>query len=64
LSVEALKKMGFGNDRARAHLKMLEDARVIWRGGYCPAAGIGRRFTLTKKAMELLPSTRSEEKSA
>jgi len=64
LSIKALKKMGFGNDRARAHLEMLEDARLVWRGGYCPAAGIGRKFALTKRAMKLLPSKKAEEKSA
>jgi hypothetical protein len=64
LSIEALKKMGFGNDRARAHLVMMEDAKVIWRGGYCPAEGIGRKFTLAKRTMEMMPSLNSEEKSA
>ena len=64
LSIEALKKMGFGNDRARGHLVMLEGAKVIWRGGYCPAEGIGRKFTLRKRTIKMMPSPKSEEKSA
>lgn len=61
LSVKSLKKMGFSNDRQRQHLKNLEKARIITKGSYSSALGLGTLYRLTKRAKEMFAAERGQK---
>lgn len=61
LSIQALKKIGFANDRSRRHLTHLEAMGIIRINGYCPAAAISKGFRLTDKGRKLLDDTPSTD---
>ena len=60
LGLESLRKMGFSNSRIRRHIKNLEKMGVIDTQGYCPAAGVSKRYRLRKPAVKMFKEARLE----